>query len=88
MILQVNCDPETGGMEIDSDFFVDFGKEPNGPSRAVTKPAIPVRRLHLGYLAVREYCYAVPALSRTTTIRALRPLSRGPGTMPGTAVTL
>ena len=26
-------DVENGGMEIDPDFVVDFGKEPNGPSR-------------------------------------------------------
>ena len=32
-MLMVNCDTENGGMEIDPDFVVDFGKEPNGPSR-------------------------------------------------------
>lgn len=32
-MLKVNCDPVNGGMEIDPDFVVDFGKEPNGPSR-------------------------------------------------------
>ncbi len=32
MIL-VDCDPENGGMSINPDFFVDFGAEPNGPSR-------------------------------------------------------
>ena len=32
-MLMVNCDVENGGMEIDPDFVVDFGKEPNGPSR-------------------------------------------------------
>ena len=32
-MVMVNCDTENGGMEIDADFFVDFGKEPNGPAR-------------------------------------------------------
>ena len=32
-MLMVNCDTQNGGMEIDPDFVVDFGKEPNGPSR-------------------------------------------------------
>ena len=32
-MLMVNCDTATGGMEIDPTFVVDFGKEPNGPSR-------------------------------------------------------
>ena len=32
-MLMVNCDTENGGMEIDPNFVVDFGKEPNGPSR-------------------------------------------------------
>ena len=30
----VDCDVENGGMSINPDFYVDFGKEPNGPSRA------------------------------------------------------
>lgn len=29
----IDCDPENGGMIINPDFVVDFGKEPNGPSR-------------------------------------------------------
>ena len=32
-MLMVNCNTATGGMEIDPEFVVDFGKEPNGPSR-------------------------------------------------------
>ena len=32
-MLMVNCDTKNGGMEIDPNFIVDFGKEPNGPSR-------------------------------------------------------
>ena len=32
-MLMVNCDIEKGGMKIDPNFVVDFGKEPNGPSR-------------------------------------------------------
>ena len=32
-MLMVNCNTEAGGMAIDPDFFVDFGKEPNGPAR-------------------------------------------------------
>ena len=30
---QIDCDPENGGMAINPDFIVDFGQEPNGPSR-------------------------------------------------------
>jgi len=32
-MVMVNCNAEAGGMAIDKDFFVDFGKEPNGPAR-------------------------------------------------------
>jgi selenium-binding protein 1 len=32
-LLRVNCSPE-GGMEVDPDFFVDFGDRPDGPARA------------------------------------------------------
>ena len=34
MMLIVDCDNEKGGMKIRDDFLIDFGKEPNGPSRA------------------------------------------------------
>src|SRR6266851_320422 len=33
VMLMIDCDTENGGMEINKDFVVDFGKEPNGPSR-------------------------------------------------------
>jgi selenium-binding protein 1 len=33
-LLQIDCDTERGGLKINPDFFVDFGKEPNGPARA------------------------------------------------------
>lgn len=33
-MVQIDCDTDTGGMTINPDFFVDFGKEPNGPARA------------------------------------------------------
>ncbi len=33
-LLQIDCDTERGGMKINDKFFVDFGKEPQGPSRA------------------------------------------------------
>ncbi len=33
-MLQIDCDPENGGMKLNHDFKVDFGKEPNGPARA------------------------------------------------------
>ena len=39
-MIRINCDTENGGMEIDPDFFVDFGKEPHGPA-AATRRAIP-----------------------------------------------
>ena len=32
-MIQVDCDTENGGMTINPDFFVDFGKEPKGPAR-------------------------------------------------------
>jgi selenium-binding protein 1 len=32
-LTRVNCNPE-GGMEVDPDFFVDFGDRPTGPARA------------------------------------------------------
>ena len=32
-MLMMNCDSENGGMHIDPNFLIDFGKEPNGPSR-------------------------------------------------------
>ena len=34
MMLIVDCDNKNGGMKIRNDFLIDFGKEPNGPSRA------------------------------------------------------
>ncbi|WP_159717089.1 selenium-binding family protein [Geminicoccus flavidas] len=33
-MVQIDCDTENGGMSINRDFFVDFGKEPKGPARA------------------------------------------------------
>ncbi len=33
-LLQIDCDTENGGMKINKDFLVDFGKEPDGPARA------------------------------------------------------
>lgn len=33
-LLQIDCDTTGGGMSINEDFFVDFGKEPGGPARA------------------------------------------------------
>jgi len=33
-LLQIDCDTERGGMRINTDLFVDFGKEPGGPARA------------------------------------------------------
>jgi selenium-binding protein 1 len=33
-LLQIDCDTEKGGMKINEDFYVDFGKEPAGPARA------------------------------------------------------
>ena len=39
MMLIVDCDAENGGMQIREDFQIDFGKEPNGPARALRKRA-------------------------------------------------
>lgn len=33
-LLQVDCDTDKGGLRLNEDFFVDFGKEPTGPARA------------------------------------------------------
>jgi selenium-binding protein 1 len=33
-LLQIDCDTDKGGMKINESFFVDFGKEPDGPARA------------------------------------------------------
>lgn len=33
-MLQIDCDTEKGGLKINEKFYVDFGSEPNGPSRA------------------------------------------------------
>ena len=33
-MVQIDCDPEKGGMTLNDDFFVDFGAEPDGPARA------------------------------------------------------
>ena len=33
VMLMIDCDVENGGMKINDEFVVDFGKEPNGPSR-------------------------------------------------------
>ena len=33
-MLQIDCDTENGGMKINENFYVDFGKEPAGPARA------------------------------------------------------
>ncbi|MEM6550089.1 MAG: selenium-binding family protein [Pseudomonadota bacterium] len=32
-MMLIDCDTESGGMTINQDFYVDFGKEPNGPAR-------------------------------------------------------
>lgn len=33
-MLQIDCDTENGGLKINENFYVDFGQEPAGPSRA------------------------------------------------------
>lgn len=33
-LLQIDCDTENGGMNINESFYVDFGQEPAGPARA------------------------------------------------------
>lgn len=33
-MLQIDCDTENGGLKINENFYVDFGKEPAGPARA------------------------------------------------------
>ncbi len=33
-LLQLDCDTEKGGLKLNEELFVDFGKEPHGPARA------------------------------------------------------
>src|SRR5262249_8182168 len=33
-LLQIDCDTDRGGMKLNEAFFVDFGREPDGPARA------------------------------------------------------
>lgn len=33
-LVKIDCDTRSGGMALDPQFFVDFGKEPSGPARA------------------------------------------------------
>ncbi len=33
-LLQIDCDTEAGGLKINSNFYIDFGREPTGPARA------------------------------------------------------
>ncbi|HZO91801.1 MAG TPA: selenium-binding family protein [Chthonomonadaceae bacterium] len=33
-MLQIDCDTDNGGLKINENFYVDFGKEPGGPARA------------------------------------------------------
>jgi selenium-binding protein 1 len=32
--LQIDCDTAKGGMKLNERFFVDYGREPDGPARA------------------------------------------------------
>lgn len=34
LMLQIDCDTEKGGVKLNDRFFLDFGKEPDGPARA------------------------------------------------------
>jgi selenium-binding protein 1 len=33
-LVQVDCDTDKGGLKLNEEFFVDFGREPHGPARA------------------------------------------------------
>jgi selenium-binding protein 1 len=33
-LMQLDCDTDKGGLKLNDRFFVDFGKEPDGPARA------------------------------------------------------
>ena len=33
-LLRIDCDTDHGGMQVNENFFVDFGREPDGPARA------------------------------------------------------
>ncbi len=33
-LVQLDCDTEKGGLSLNKDFFIDFGREPDGPARA------------------------------------------------------
>ena len=54
-MIMVNCD-QNGGMKIDPDFFIDFGKEPNGPSRChETRYQEEIVHLIYGYEKCKHY---------------------------------
>ncbi len=33
-LVQIDCNTEAGGLEINPNFLIDFGQSPNGPGRA------------------------------------------------------
>ena len=53
-MLMVDCDAENGGMSINKDFFVDFGKEPERPG-ALPRDALSGRRLYFGHMDVEAW---------------------------------
>ena len=50
-LLQLDCATEKGGLKINEAFFVDFGKEPDGPARA-HEMGISWGRLHFGHFCI------------------------------------
>ncbi len=49
--MAVDCDTDKGGMKLNESFFVDFGKEPDGPVRG-HEIRFPAGRFDVGHLAL------------------------------------
>ena len=73
-LLKVACDTENGGLRLDDRFFVDFGREPDGPARA-HEIRFPARRFDVGHLGlIRNEACRTP-----TGLRGPRPGARTRG---------
>ena len=74
VMVMIDCDPVNGGMKINPDFIVDFGKEPNGPS-PLPRGALSRRRLHKRHLAMTTHTVTLANRDGATyPVNARRPL--------------
>jgi len=56
VMLMVDCDTEKGGMEINKDFIVNFGKEPNCRTLRRLPWLVPVRTLQNSVMGCCAFC--------------------------------